>query len=371
MKYKLLLIVTFSVFLFFAMTISSYSKTITKAWYPDEYAEEYIVEISTDTFFANVIETLKIKNTSFEIDLENGIYYIRVAGIKGVFHGEWSEYIELIVKDDIDPLAVIVKASCDTLKNNLIGDTKKEVDFRIKLRSTKKDVLGNPINLEEELSKIDSEREKSIIAATAIIPPGWDIMLYKDQYDFKVFSMGLKLGTPIQKWFIQEIDTMNSRLKVYYYVMKDKEDANKFYDWFLKNNPRDSSIYFNQEIVYEVFSPNAENKHTLLKILKLPIFQRIKMNSVDMPTSYMLQSEGEIKDIAEFEKIGEKAKYKVYEYYYQKYYSEAYKLNLNIRYYIFKNDEEAANALANLQQLSDEIRYKRFENVVIEFNTIN
>ena len=224
-------------------TSTIYAEKIIKEWLADEYAEKYQVEVSTDEDFENVIMNFETKETKFEIELESGTYYIHVRGHKKEFPGPWSEPIEIFIEDiKPDPLLPIVKASLDALDENYYGKTKREISIMISDKKNEDEKAKNKtlLNTSYVVKKNKANRdlrlkeakEKGLILATSDLPAGWDIMLYKDQYDFNVFSVGLKLKTPIQRWVEQEIDTIRSRIKIHYYVLKNNVDAKKLYLWF-------------------------------------------------------------------------------------------------------------------------------------------
>jgi len=68
---------------------------MTFKWLPDEKAEKYLVQISDDNDFSNILVERTTDTPTISVDIDSGLFYVRVAGITEQFRGEWSETKEL------------------------------------------------------------------------------------------------------------------------------------------------------------------------------------------------------------------------------------------------------------------------------------
>ena len=136
---------------------------------------------------------------------------------------------------------------------------------------------------------------------------------------------------------------------------------------FLGNNPRSSSVFFQGNIVYEIFYTNKTDKHELLSLLYMPILQRVKMNSSDIPASFALKKE-EYVTKKELDKISTELKISVFEAFKQNYINEAEKLKLEV-YYLMLEDEDTSKQLkTRLLTENESLRIEYYKNVLIVFS---
>lgn len=72
----------------------------TLSWYPDPNAEEYVIHFSKDYDFRSITYVFETQEPTITEDVIDGIYFVRVAGRRNQFMGQWSEPRMIVVKGE-------------------------------------------------------------------------------------------------------------------------------------------------------------------------------------------------------------------------------------------------------------------------------
>lgn len=80
-------------------------------WQSDGFAETYIVQLAKDYYFHELVREERVNTTELRLDLEPGVYFVRIAGSVRQFRGNWSS-----------PRRFFVEAPEEDNKQNRIPD---------------------------------------------------------------------------------------------------------------------------------------------------------------------------------------------------------------------------------------------------------
>ena len=146
-KYVFKIIYILILVLFVSMV---YGKEITLRWIKSENINKYILEVSKDRQFIKIDKTIETKENSIKISLDEGLYYIRVAGvsdrgIKGYYSN--TRVVEIKLKKKSPPPPAITEIN---LKENKVARIEKPQKETTKSKA----VVENGIKTEDQENKV-------------------------------------------------------------------------------------------------------------------------------------------------------------------------------------------------------------------------